>query len=74
MPRVGLEPTIPVFERAKTVYCFDSTATVIGSQMTMSHKVMSSLIFLFLYVLQRIVVSSRVWVTKDGVWIGNWIY
>jgi hypothetical protein len=32
MPRVGFEPTIPAFERAKTVYALDSTATVIGSR------------------------------------------
>jgi hypothetical protein len=31
MPRVGLEPTIPVFERAKTVHAFDRAATVIDS-------------------------------------------
>jgi hypothetical protein len=30
MPLVGLEPTIPVFERAKTVHALDRTATVIG--------------------------------------------
>jgi hypothetical protein len=30
MPRVGFEPTIPVFERAKTVHAFDRGATVIG--------------------------------------------
>jgi hypothetical protein len=30
MPRVEFEPTIPVFERAKTVYALDRTATVIG--------------------------------------------
>jgi hypothetical protein len=30
MPRVGFEPTIPVFERAKTVHGFDAAATVIG--------------------------------------------
>jgi hypothetical protein len=28
---VGFEPTIPVFERAKTVQAFDRAATVIGS-------------------------------------------
>jgi hypothetical protein len=32
MPRVGLEPTIPVFERAKTVHTLDRAATVMGSQ------------------------------------------
>jgi hypothetical protein len=30
MPQVGFEPTIPVFERAKTVHALDRTATVIG--------------------------------------------
>jgi hypothetical protein len=32
MPQVGLEPTIPVFERAKTVHGSDRAATVTGSQ------------------------------------------
>jgi hypothetical protein len=30
MPRVGFEPTIPVFERSKTVHVSDHAATVIG--------------------------------------------
>jgi hypothetical protein len=30
MPQVGFEHTIPVFERAKTVYALDRAATVIG--------------------------------------------
>jgi hypothetical protein len=30
MPLVGFEPTIPVFERVKTVHAFDRMATVIG--------------------------------------------
>jgi hypothetical protein len=30
MPRLGLEPTTPVFERAKTVHALDRAATVIG--------------------------------------------
>jgi hypothetical protein len=29
MPRVGFEPTITVFERAKTVHALDHVATVI---------------------------------------------
>jgi hypothetical protein len=33
MPQVGLEPTIPIFERAKIVHALDSAATVIGSFM-----------------------------------------
>jgi hypothetical protein len=32
MPRVGFEPTIPVFERAKTFYALDRAATVIISR------------------------------------------
>jgi hypothetical protein len=31
MPLVGLEPTIPVIEQAKTVHALDRAATVIGS-------------------------------------------
>jgi hypothetical protein len=31
MPRVGFEPTTPVFERAKTVHALDRAATVISS-------------------------------------------
>jgi hypothetical protein len=30
MPRVGFEPTIPAFERAKIVHALDLAATVIG--------------------------------------------
>jgi hypothetical protein len=30
MPRVGFEPTIPAFERAKTIHALDRAATVIG--------------------------------------------
>jgi hypothetical protein len=30
MPRVGFEPTTPVFERAKTVHALDRAAPVIG--------------------------------------------
>jgi hypothetical protein len=37
MPRVGLEPTIPVFERTKTIHVLDRAATVIG------HKVVPKL-------------------------------
>jgi hypothetical protein len=32
MSPVGFEPTIPAFERAKTLYALDLTATVIGLQ------------------------------------------
>jgi hypothetical protein len=32
MPGVGIEPTIPGFERAKTVHASDRAATVIGSK------------------------------------------
>jgi hypothetical protein len=39
MPEVGFEPTIPVFERAKTVHALDSTATVIGITTTGSKTI-----------------------------------
>jgi hypothetical protein len=31
MPEVGFEPTIPVFERAKTVHALDRVSTVIDT-------------------------------------------
>jgi hypothetical protein len=31
IPRVGFEPTIPAFERAKTVHALGSAATMVGS-------------------------------------------
>jgi hypothetical protein len=34
MPRMGFEPTIPVFERAKTVHIFERASTVIGTFLT----------------------------------------
>jgi hypothetical protein len=36
MPRVGFEPTIPVFKRAKTVHALDRAVTVIGSHVGIS--------------------------------------
>jgi hypothetical protein len=30
MSQMGLEPTIPVFERANTIYALDRATTVIG--------------------------------------------
>jgi hypothetical protein len=41
MPQEGFEPTVPVFERAKTVHVLDRAATVIGS--------------LYMYLLQTLV-------------------
>jgi hypothetical protein len=29
MPRVGFKPTIPVFERAKTIHALDRAATIV---------------------------------------------
>jgi hypothetical protein len=37
MIRVGFEPTIPVFERTKTVHALDRAASVIGMNMGHSH-------------------------------------
>jgi hypothetical protein len=38
MPRLGFEPTIPVFERAKRVHALDRAATVIGNETSTWHK------------------------------------
>jgi hypothetical protein len=38
MPRVGFEPTTPVFQRAKTVHALDRAATVIGKQTATFNK------------------------------------
>jgi hypothetical protein len=42
MPRMGFEPTIPVFERAKTVHALDRAATVFGSYKTAKFVAMGS--------------------------------
>jgi hypothetical protein len=34
MPQLGFDPTIPVFQRAKTVHALDRAAIVIGSEGT----------------------------------------
>jgi hypothetical protein len=39
MPGVGLEPTIPVFEWAKTFHALDRAATVICSDKRTKHKI-----------------------------------
>jgi hypothetical protein len=38
MPRVGFEPTIPVFERAKTIHAFHRVATVICDHTLIKEK------------------------------------
>jgi hypothetical protein len=38
MPRVGFKPTIPAFERAKTVHALDRAATVIGGSRIIRRK------------------------------------
>jgi hypothetical protein len=44
MPRVGFEPTIPVFERAMPVLALDRTATVIGGYLNQCNTISVSLI------------------------------
>jgi hypothetical protein len=39
MSQVGFEPTIPAFERAKTVYALDRAATVIDSLSVYRRKI-----------------------------------
>jgi hypothetical protein len=38
MSQVGFEPTIPVFEHAKTVHALDREVTVIGSIKAISYE------------------------------------
>jgi hypothetical protein len=38
MPQVGFDPTIAVFERAKTVHALDYAVTVIGSLLSLNYK------------------------------------
>jgi hypothetical protein len=40
MPQVGFEPTIPVFEQAKTVHGLDRAATVIGRNAYIQYDIM----------------------------------
>jgi hypothetical protein len=44
MPRVGFEPTIPTFERAKTLHSLDCKATVIGKYAYKIHIFVKNLI------------------------------
>jgi hypothetical protein len=38
MTQVGFEPTVPVFERLKTVHALDLAATVIGNTFDTNRK------------------------------------
>jgi hypothetical protein len=42
MLQVGFEPTIEVFEQAKTVHALDGAATVLGLQVDHRHKMYRS--------------------------------
>jgi hypothetical protein len=42
MPRVGFEPMIQVFVRAKTVHALDRAATVIGIHQYYRHQITST--------------------------------
>jgi hypothetical protein len=39
MPQLGFEPTIPVFERAKTVHASDRAATVVGDVLIITKNI-----------------------------------
>jgi hypothetical protein len=44
MPQVGFEPTMPVFERVKTVHVLDRAAPVVVLETSLAWKVEKSLI------------------------------
>jgi hypothetical protein len=48
MPRVGFEPLIPVFERAKTVHALDRAATVTGVLVIISTNLITIPVSLYL--------------------------
>jgi hypothetical protein len=56
MPPVGFEPTIPVFERAKTVHVLDRAATAIGALLTTHKEIPTN--FLLLYSLIQALAAS----------------
>jgi hypothetical protein len=56
MPRVGFEPMIPAFERAKAVHALDRTATVIG------HWNNTNVIFLY----SQLVINVRACVVVES--------
>jgi hypothetical protein len=58
-PRVGFEPTIPEFERAKTVHALDRATTVIRQQRLCFNPGYDEIITRF-YILQRLVEIFRV--------------
>jgi hypothetical protein len=55
MPRVGVEPPIPVLERAKTVHALDRAAAVIGFRVVWDHLYICDVIFLW-------------WLSSSGRW------
>jgi hypothetical protein len=64
MPRVGLEPTIPVFEPAKTVHALDRAATVIGPSHLWSPKISLSVWIMFYYILLYLIIFyTKVYIT-----------
>jgi hypothetical protein len=46
MPRLGFEPTTPVFERSKAVLAVDRAASVIGSRCYGNSKFITYAVFL----------------------------
>jgi hypothetical protein len=42
MPRVGFEPTTPMFERAKTFHALDHADTLIGSIIKVTLRLLGS--------------------------------
>jgi hypothetical protein len=50
MLRVRFEPTIPVFEQAKTVHALDRAATVIGSEEGYSCEILANVLLSITFV------------------------
>jgi hypothetical protein len=61
MPQVGFEPTIPLFERAKTVHALDRTTTVIGVEFFSLDKLVQSGVFSHGVRLSPLGTTATVW-------------
>jgi hypothetical protein len=60
MSRVGFEPTIQVFERAKTVHALDRATTVTGPKSIQNRK-----IYFFIVILQAICCAAKLFFQYD---------
>jgi hypothetical protein len=59
MPRVGFEPIIPAFERAKTVNALDGAATMIGRSVFQGNEIQLSHVKFAFHLSSRSIISKQ---------------